>query len=243
MRIAALDDELSQLELIRHTMNGIEHECHLYTEGKALMRDLRVQSFDLLILDWTLPDIQGPSVVKWIREDLASRLPILFVTNRRDEADLVTGLAAGADDFMVKPFRPNELQARVRALLRRAYPSQHEVELQFGPYHFFPQSRTLHVDGLPVELKHREYELALFLFQNMGRLLSREHLREAVWGHGPDEPSRSLDTHVSRLRSKLNLRPDNGFLLSAIYGLGYRLETVEPASLTPFAAQTEAGNG
>jgi len=236
MRIATLDDELSQIELIRHAMAGIDHECHAYTDGKTLMRDLRVQSFDLLILDWTLPDIQGPSIVRWVREDLASRMPILFVTNRREEADLVEGLSAGADDFMLKPIRPAELQARVKALLRRAYPSQHEVELQFGGYHFFPQSRTLHVDGVPVDLKHREYELALFLFQNMGRLLSREHLREAVWGRGPDEPSRSLDTHVSRLRTKLSLRPANGFLLSAVYGLGYRLETVETANLAPFGA-------
>lgn len=237
MRIAALDDEQSQLELIRHTMNGIEHECHVYTEGKALLRDLRLQSFDLLILDWTLPDISGPSVVKWVREELASRIPVLFVTNRRDEADLVAGLAAGADDFMVKPIRVPELEARVKALLRRAYPSQHEVELHFGPYHFFPQSRTLQVDGETVDLKHREYELALFLFQNLGRLLSREHLREAVWGRGPDEPSRSLDTHISRLRTKLALRPANGFLLSAVYGLGYRLETVEVASLSAFGGE------
>jgi DNA-binding response OmpR family regulator len=234
MRIAALDDEQSQLELIRHTMNGIEHECHVYTEGKALLRDLRLQSFDLLILDWTLPDISGPSVVKWVREDLASRIPILFVTNRSDEADMVAGLAAGADDFMVKPIRVGELEARVRALLRRAYPNQHDVELHFGPYHFFPQSRTLQMDGETIDLKHREYELALFLFQNLGRLLSREHLREAVWGRGPDEPSRSLDTHISRLRTKLSLRPSNGFLLSAVYGLGYRLETVEVASLSSF---------
>ena len=237
MRIAALDDEQSQLDLIRHTMIGIEHECHSYTEGKALLRDLRLQSFDLLILDWTLPDISGPAVVKWVREDLSSRMPILFVTNRRDEADMVAGLAAGADDFMVKPIRVAELEARVHALLRRAYPSQHEVELQFGAYHFFPQSRTLHVNGEPIELKHREYELALFLFQNMGRLLSREHLREAVWGRGPDAPSRSLDTHVSRLRTKLALRPANGFLLSAVYGLGYRLETVEVASLAAFGSE------
>lgn len=237
MRIAAIDDDLSQLELIRHTIQGIQHECHLYSDGRTLSRDLRHQSFDLLILDWTLPDISGPSIVKWVREELASHIPILFVTNRCTEADLVAGLSAGADDFMAKPIKVSELEARVQALLRRAYPAHHGVELTFGPYHFFPQARTLHFNGTPVELKHREYELALFLFQNLGRLLSREHLREAVWGRGPDELSRSLDTHISRLRAKLSLRPANGFLLSAVYGLGYRLETVDAGALSAYGPE------
>ncbi|MGJ7495091.1 response regulator transcription factor [Variovorax sp. RT4R15] len=233
MRIAALDDEPSQLELIKHTMEGIDHECHCYAEGKTLLRDLRQQSFDLLVLDWNLPDVNGPAVVQWIRQDLASSIPILFATARREEADMIEGLAAGADDFMVKPIRVGELQARVRALLRRAYPRQHEAEVSFGPYHFLQRARTLQINGVPIELKHREYELALFLFQNLGRLLSREHLREAVWGAGPDAPSRSLDTHISRLRTKLDLRPSNGFLLSAVYGLGYRLEAMDGESFAP----------
>ena len=231
MRIAALDDEPSQLELIRHTMEGLGHECHGFTEGKALLRALRQETFDLLVLDWSLPDVAGPAVVRSIREELLNRIPILFVTNRREEADMVEGLGVGADDFMPKPIRVGELSARTQALLRRAYPAQHETEVVFGPYHFFPHSRTLHVNGEPLELKHREYELALFLFQNMGRLLSRDHLREAVWGQGQDAPSRSLDTHISRLRTKLDLRPTNGFLLSAIYGLGYRLEAIDADAL------------
>ena len=240
MRIAALDDEPSQLELIRHTMEGLGHECHGYVEGKALLRALRQETFDLLILDWSLPDVAGPAVVRSIRQELLNRIPILFVTNRREEADMVEGLGVGADDFMPKPIRVGELSARTQALLRRAHPAQHETEVVFGPYHFFPHSRTLHVNGEPLELKHREYELALFLFQNMGRLLSRDHLREAVWGHGPEAPSRSLDTHISRLRTKLDLRPNNGFLLSAIYGLGYRLEAIEGDALTSRPAALSA---
>ena len=233
MRIAALVYEDSQLELIRHTMEGIGHECHGFEDGRTLLRELRQQTYDLLILDWNLPDVQGPTVVRRIRKDLNSRLPVLFVTNRREEVDMVEGLSAGADDFMVKPIRVGELEARVRALLRRSYPAQHESEITFGPYHFQPGSRTLEVKGETVELKHREYELALFLFQNLGRLLSREHLREAVWGVGAEAPSRSLDTHISRLRTKLDLRPSNGFVLSAIYGLGYRLEAIDADMLSP----------
>lgn len=232
MRIAVLDNGAEQLKLINHTMAGLGHESHMYTEGKTLLQCLRRQTFDLLILNWSLPDIKGLDVVKAIRHELKSRLPILFVTDSRDEADMVEALNSGADDFMDKPVRAGELEARVTALLRRSYPAKHESELVFGPYHFYPPSRVLKVQGKLVELKNREYELALFLFQNLGRLLSREHLHEAVWGLGVEALSRSLDTHVSRLRTKLDLRPANGFLLLAIYGLGYRLETIEANTLS-----------
>ncbi|MGQ3129759.1 MULTISPECIES: response regulator transcription factor [unclassified Variovorax] len=231
MRIAVLDHEAHQRKLIHQTMASLGHECHEYADGKSLLHSMRRQTFDLLLLDWHLPDIRGLDVVKTIRHDLKSRLPVLFITARRDDADMVAGLNAGADDFMSKPIQATELEARVNALLRRSYPAQHETELVFGPYHFYPPSRTLKVRGMPVELKNREYELALFLFQNLGRLLSREHLHEAVWGLGVEALSRSLDTHISRLRTKLDLRPSNGFLLLAIYGLGYRLETVEAGQL------------
>ncbi|HSU24015.1 MAG TPA: response regulator transcription factor [Variovorax sp.] len=247
MRIAALDDESSQRDLIRMTMARMGHECHGYGFAKPLLHDLRHQSFDLLILGWSLPDMPGPAVVRRIREDFNNRLPILFVTDRHEEADMVEGLAVGADDFMLRPIRTAELEARVHALLRRAYPARQDTELAFGPYHFLPQRRMLKVNGVQAELKHREYELALFLFQNMGRLLSREHLREAIWGVSDDTPSRSLDTHVSRLRTKLDLRPSHGFLLSAIYGMGYRLEAVDAEDFvntrfatSPGAASTPA---
>ncbi|MES1265397.1 MAG: response regulator transcription factor [Variovorax sp.] len=227
MRIAALDDEGVQLELIRHAVEVIGHECHGYGDGKSLLRDLHRESYDLLILDWGLPDIEGPRVVKRIRDDLRSAMPILFVTNRREEEDLVEGLAAGADDFMTKPIRVAELQARVRALLRRTYPAQQESQFEFCDYRFDAATRTLRIAGRLVELSRREHALALFLFRNLGRLLSRDHLREAVWGLDTKTPSRSLDTHISRLRQKLDLQPSNGFLLSAVYGMGYRLEPLE----------------
>ncbi|MFM9925800.1 response regulator transcription factor [Variovorax sp. H27-G14] len=237
MRIAVLDDSPDQLTLIHHSMVGLGHECHLYKEGKALLHALRRQTFDFLILDWNLPDMPGPKVVKTLRIDLKNRLPILFVTDRHNEADIVAGLNAGADDFMTRPLRPGELEARVNALLRRAYPSRDELELVFGPYHFYPPSRVLKMRGVQVELKNREYELALFLFQNLGRLLSRGHLHEAVWGLGIEALSRSLDTHISRLRTKLDLRPANGFLLLAVYGLGYRLEALDEEVLPRLMAR------
>jgi len=234
MRIAVLDHEAEQA--LSHAMAGFGHECHPYSEGRILLQALRRQTFDLLILDWGSPDIPGIDVVKTVRNELKSRLPILFVADQREEADVVEGLNAGADDFMTNPVQANELEARVNALLRRSYPAQHEAELVFGDYHFYPPARILKVRGVRVDLKNREYELALFLFQNLGRMLSREHLHEAVWGLGVEALSRSLDTHVSRLRTKLALGPASGFLLLAIYGLGYRLEAVE--SNSPAASLT-----
>ncbi len=226
MRIAVLDDEESQLELIRCAMATLGHECHAFTHGKELLRRLRRDSFDLLILDWQVPDLSGIEVVRWARQKLETRIPVLMVTQRSEERDLVEGLNAGADDYMVKPMRIGEFIARVKALLRRSYPVQHAREQAWGDYCFDIASRELTVAGEPVRLKKKEFDLALFLFRNHGRLLSRAHLQEAVWGMEMELPSRSLDTHVSTLRNKLHLRPENGWRLNAVYSLGYRLEAV-----------------
>ena len=114
--------------------------------------------------------------------------------------------------------------ARIAALLRRAFPEPLGTRLVFGPYCFDAGARSLSVKGQPIELKNREYELALFLFRNMGRLLSRTHLREAVWGEVSEVPSRSLDTHISRLRGKLGLAPGSNCTITSVYGMGYRLD-------------------
>jgi len=233
MRIAALDDDPLQLEFLQRAIQSQGHSCHGYLAGAALIEALPTESFDLLIVDWHLPDIDGPDVVRWVRAHVGPRLPILFITHRQQERDIVHGLACGADDFMVKPVRVGELQARLASLLRRAYPIPAPSELVFGAYRFWPETRTLEVHGVPVALRHREYELALFLFQNLGSLLSRDQLREAVWGQVAEINSRSLDTHVSRLRMQLDLCPANGYTISSVYGVGYRFEAVAPDAPAP----------
>ena len=230
MRIAALDDDALQLELFKQAADALGHVCHTHATGAELLRTLRRETFDLLIVDWQLPDTSGPEVVRWVRENVGPQLPILFVTHRQEERDIVEGLGCGADDFMVKPVRIGELNARINALLRRAYPDNTGGVREFGRYRFLPETRSIEIDGKPVELKNREYELALFLFQNMGRLLSRDHLKDIIWGQVADVMSRSLDTHISRLRSLLDLRPSNGFIVTAVYGVGYRFEALDPAS-------------
>jgi len=230
MRVAVLDDDQVYLELARQTLEGIGHDFHGFTDGRALLRALRRETFDLLILDWELPDISGIEVMRWARENLEERVPILFVTNRSAESDVIEGLSAGADDFMVKPIRIGELTARVGALLRRAYPSKGGSEFEIDRYRFDPATAQIYVGEQTIVLKQKEFDLAVFLFRNIGRLLSRKHLLEAVWGIEAEVSSRSLDTHISRLRSKLGLRPEHGYRLAAIYSVGYRLEATSPCA-------------
>lgn len=233
MRIAVLDDDPILQELLNSTLEKHDHVCRTYSTGASLLKDLRIETFDLIILDWHLPDMEGPQVAQTARQIVGPQLPILFITRRNSERDVIEGLAHGADDFMTKPLRMGELVARASALLRRTFPQAMGSRLAFGPYCFDPAQRTLALHGHIVELKNREYELALLLFRNTGRLLSRGHIREVAWGEVSDGPSRSLDTHVSRLRTKLALTPANGYTITSIYGVGYRLDKMmtgtEPA--------------
>ena len=231
MRVAALHDNSNQHQISHHAVAALGHDCQRFDSSVALLRALRRESFDLLLIDWSLPDFSGLEVLRWARVQLKARVPVLFITEARNEADVVEGLAAGADDFMVRPVRTDELGARINALLRRSYHRHPEAGLVFGRYTLEPATRRALIGPVAVALKQREFDLALFLFQNLGRLLAREHLLQAVWGVAASAPSRSLDTHVSRVRTKLALTPDNGFRLAALYGVGYRLEAVnEPAS-------------
>ena len=230
MRIAALDDDPILLELLKAMTESLGHVCHTFDTGAALLKTLRRDSYDLLIVDWHLPDMDGPEVVRAARTLTGPQIPILFVTRRQDEQDIVEALASGADDFMTKPVRIGEFSARINALERRAFPDMSADTLVFGRYQFDAPTRSLHLDGAVLELTELEYGLSLFMFQNCRRLLSREHLREMVWGQTHEVTSRTIDTHVSRLRNKLKLSPEYGYTITAVYGTGYRLEAVEPTA-------------
>jgi DNA-binding response OmpR family regulator len=226
MRIAVLEDDETQREWMNSFLMALGHVCYPFATAEALLRELRRENYDLLMLDWNLPDMSGLDVVRWVRANLSAKVPVLFVTSHVEESDLVEALKAGADDYMSKPVRIPELLARLHALLRRAYPQKTGEVYVFGDYTFEQMAKTLTVKGVPVDLKHREYELAYLLFSRMGELLSRKYLQETVWGGQADVVSRTLDTHVSRLRVKLDLRPENGYRLSSVYSLGYRLEAL-----------------
>jgi len=245
MRIAIVDDDPSAQQLLQATLEHLGHQTIVYADGHSFLQALGTHPLDMLVVDWLLPDVPGPEVVRATRAHCGMQLPILFATQRHLERDVVEALQAGADDFMSKPLRVPELMARVHALLRRAYPSDAQAVHDFPPYHFDSNGRQVHFHRLSVELKEREYALALHLFRNEGRLLGRRHLHQLFWSGMPLD-SRSLDTHISRLRTKLQLghRQDTGapptHLLQSVYGMGYRLERLpDPLHRPPACADED----
>jgi DNA-binding response OmpR family regulator len=227
MRIAVLEDDSPQSDFICQTLSAAGHTCYAFSTGPALAKELRHQTFDLLVLDWQVPGMSGEEVLRWVRLSLTEPVPVLFMTSRSLEADIAMILNAGADDYIVKPVSVDVLLARVRSLLRRAYQSSDTATTEvFGEFTFDLKSKLVLVRGTPVTLMHKQFELALLLFQNMDRPLSRSYIRDVVWNQVTDTPSRTIDTHVSSLRAKLGLRPENGYRLSPVYGYGYRLEMI-----------------
>ena len=227
MRIALLEDDSEQAATVARWLSEGGHICHAYGRGADLIRDSSHESFDLMILDWEVPDISGIQVLRWVRQRSDSLTPVLFVTARPLEEDIVKALEEGADDYMIKPVRRIELLARANALWRRARSNAATMAvLDFPPYRIDTNERSVVLNGEAVELTQKEYELALFLFRNVGRLLSRGHIFEAVWGRSAVISSRTTDTHLSRVRSKLKLQPEHGYRLSSVYNYGYRLEEV-----------------
>lgn len=225
MRIAVLDNDRSQTDLICQVLTTAGHACQSFETGKDALAHLRKDSFDMLVLDWQIADMAAVEVVRRAREKMPSHTPIMFLTNSSGEDDIVDGIGAGASDYMIKPLRRGELVARVQAMLRRAYPSQNSAEqLQFGRYVFETRPGRLLMDGAIVDVTHKEFYLALLFFRNIGRPLSRAYIHETVWIRETEVPSRTMDTHVSRVRNKLRLKPENGFRLVPVYSYGYRLE-------------------
>ncbi|MBL8519141.1 MAG: response regulator transcription factor [Betaproteobacteria bacterium] len=224
-----LEDDQVVGSAMRQWLEAGGHSVHHYTSGKAIVREAGRESFDLFLLDWHVPDLSGEDVLRWLREKQKTTVPVLFATSRDTEEDIVSALSAGADDYMIKPIRRMELLARVEALYRRMRPKVAETpQIVLSPYEIDLARRVVKLHDQPVEMTDKEYELTVFLFQNLGRLLSRGHISESVWGRTADVQSRTVDTHVSRVRKKLDFGTANGLRLSPVYNFGYRLERIAP---------------
>jgi len=228
MHIGIAEDDADQLALLALWLEGGGHTSKGFATAAGFIDGLKKERFDLLLLDWMLPDGTGADLLSWARQNLGWDLPVIVVTAREDEETTLAALAAGADDYVVKPPKPKELMARIEAVARRVRPGGLPV-LRSGAYEVDVQRHLLSIDGKPVTLTQKEFDLSVYFFQNPGKLMSRDHLLNKIWGINADIDTRTVDTHVSRLRKKLLLDGGKGWKLSPVYGYGYRFDRVDEA--------------
>lgn len=243
--ILIVDDDTVHLNLLQRTLLG-RAQVKLFSSSEEFLESQVLSAAHLVILDWDLPGMNGLDTLKTIR--LKYNIPVLFLTSFNTESKIVAALTSGADDYLVKPFRAAELLARIQVLLRRfqsyqaakiiktsttssaalaataIHPADDSYPLMEG-IKVNSLALTLTIPNQPeVKLSNKEFALAILFFKNIGRALPRDEITQAVWGKEEDISSRTLDTHVSRLRTRLNLRPQAGWRLLPVYSVGYRLD-------------------
>lgn len=246
MRIAVLDDEPAQLShaiqaLAQHWAAGEQKlECLPFGSGEALRRTLRYDTFDLLVLDWNVPDLDGTEILRWLRQHRGDEVPVLILSSRSSEKDVSEALGMGADDYVIKPFRGMELAARVRRLLMRKRTGHANGQESFGDWlfdHNTMEGIYENPEGsghsLRCTLSEREFRLALGLFRNAGKLISRSHMLDVLGYPAADMTTRLLDNHIYRLRAKLGLNHERGVQLQTVYGHGYRLQLLPRPTRDP----------
>jgi DNA-binding response OmpR family regulator len=223
-----VEDDPDIVELLVHYLRAEGFAVDALGDGKKALDRLRIESYDLLVLDLQLPGLDGLSLCAEVRRDKRTRdVPVVMLTARGDEADRIVGLEMGADDYVVKPFSPKELVARVRALFRRmGRKDDDEKPLSMGGLEVDRARHVVKWDGQPVYLTAKEFSLLVALLEAKGRVLSRQSLLEDVWGYTYAEGMRTVDVHVRRLREKL---PGLAQKIVTVKSLGYRLLTEEEA--------------
>jgi len=226
MRIAVLEDDVSQVELLMAWLTDAGHSVQAFSNSADLLRSLGRDSYDVMLFDWEVPGLTGLELLTKLKGDRRLETPILFLTNRDNESDIVAALDAGADDYILKPARRMELMARLNAAARKQGNAAPRDGTLFPPYLFVAPTHTVDFNGQTVTLTTKEFDLALFLFRNAGKLVSRSHILECVWGSRGDLNTRTVDTHMSLVRQKLALAPENGWRLNTVYRHGYRLENL-----------------
>jgi phosphate regulon transcriptional regulator PhoB len=222
--VLLVEDERDIAELVRFHLEREGLRCVSAADGPAALRLARAEHPDLVILDLMLPGIHGLEVCRQLRRDPSTRaVPVIMLTARGEEVDRVVGLEVGADDYVVKPFSPRELVARVRAVLRRVREAGGPAPRTAGALRLDEARHTVAVDGRPVELTAKEFGLLAALMRADGRVLSREQLLEAVWGYqnAVEIESRTVDVHVRRLREKLGTEARRVVTVKAV---GYRFD-------------------
>jgi two-component system phosphate regulon response regulator PhoB len=218
-RVLIVDDDPDIVRLVGYNLTHSGFEVTTATTGRNALEIVRTQPPDLIILDLMLPDVDGMEVCRTLRQRPTRRIPILMLTARGDEIDRVVGFELGADDYVSKPFSPRELVLRVKSILRRSSGDRMDGFRVRG-IHVLPERRQCFVQGALVVLTAKEFDLLQELLKAQGNVLTREILMDRVWGYHGDATSRTLDTHVRRLREKLG--PD-GSCIETVRGIGYRI--------------------
>jgi len=228
LRIALVEDDHAQAERAIAALAAMGHTVDWYTGVLAFMAEVRDSKPDLFLLDWALPDGEGVTLVAWIHRSMGRHAPIVIFSRFDEDERIVEALAAGADDYIIKPVAEPVLLARIAALLRRSRPpAELPLLIEVGDYRLDAAKRTLSIGGAPVEMQPKEFDLAWYLFQHRDRLIRRDELTAAVWGRETPGSARTLDTHLYTLRRKLQFA-EHGFRLSNVYREGYRLERGVP---------------
>lgn len=220
-KILVIEDEVDIADLIRYNLERAGYEVFKAHDGITGTEACIKERPDLVVLDLMLPGRNGFAVFKEIRRDArTSHIPVIMLTAKAQTEDRIQGLEAGADDYLTKPFSPKELVLRVNAILRRADSAPGLVEFQFGPFRFDKNAVKFYLDNEPLDLTATEFKLLLYLCERPGKPQDRNDLLRTVWGYCDEVHSRTLDTHMKRLRQKLG---QYGALIETVRGVGYQL--------------------
>lgn len=223
-RVVIIEDEKDIVELVTYNLRKEGFDVHSFARGKEGLENLRHKTADLVLLDILLPDLDGFEICRRLRADERLRtVPVIFLTARGEEIDRVLGLELGADDYVVKPFSPRELVARVKAVLRREQRAAEKSEVvETGDLRLDPLTQEVKVSGRAVELSALEFKLLHFLASNPRRIFSRDRLLDEVWGRDRFVTPRTVDVHIRRLREKIELEAARPKYLQTVRGSGYR---------------------
>jgi DNA-binding response OmpR family regulator len=222
--VLVVDDEPTILDVVGRYMVGAGYETHRAVDGPTALRLAAAHRPDLVVLDLMLPGIDGIEVMRQLHQQPGPRIAVILLTARGEESDRLVGLRQGADDYVVKPFSPAELVARVGAVLRRVSPPDEEAPpIEHGPLRVEPATRRVFLDGEEISLTQREFDLLAHFAAHPGRVYSRDQLMEAVWGEPFFEDTSTVTVHVRRLRAKLGDDPNQPRFIETVWGVGYRL--------------------
>jgi len=221
--ILVVDDEPTIAEVVARYLARAGYETRIATDGPSAVAAAAVRRPDLVVLDIMLPGLDGLEVMRRLRADSDERVPVILLTAKGEEADRVVGLRQGADDYVVKPFSPRELVARVDAVLRRSDSGPERQEpMRFDGLEIDPATRRVVVRGADVELTAREFDLLLFLAQHQDQVFSRDQLMDRVWEFSFYSDTTTVTVHVRRLRAKIEADAANPRWLQTVWGVGYR---------------------